>query len=503
MPVLELVVVGALLAGAAFLLRVAVHAGQTPGGVDTWYYLAYADAFRRRPSLEVRLPQYLLQDEVQSYPPLFPSLLALVPSRVLRRWSWAVSPAIDCLHLLLLFWLSWRVSASLALAALTAAVYALTPQLVSETRSLSGRSFGALLHTVAMVLAIRVAVLDEPWPSLPLALLAGAALFLSSASSSAGWGFATAVLSAAFADPRYLLVAGGSLLLAFVLTGGRYRRVVANYLHAVDYWRRHRRLFGAHPVLHSPVYGSPDAPRPAARPGLLGGGIGQELLRLLGENPFLLALAFAPTGVPPWGTRLYWWAVGLAGLSVVATVLPPLRAFGPGRTFAKAAVFPTAYTLAVGIGSPGHLATTPVGRATLAALAASALAIAFFWAYTRRRRTERTEAVPDDLREAVAALAGFPPGGLMVLPYMYADYACYNSARAVLWGGHSGDLAAFATIAPVLTVSLPELAARHGLRFLLLDREYVVPASVGLGEAAPVGHWGGFALYDLAPAGGR
>lgn len=503
MPVLELVAVGALLAGAAFLLRVAVHAGQTPGGVDTWYYLAYADAFRRRPSLEVRLPQYLLQDEVQSYPPLFPSLLALLPSRVLRRWSWAVSPAVDCLHLLLLFWLAHRITASLGLAALTGAVYALTPQLVSETRSLSGRSFGALLHTVAMVLTMRVAVLDEAWPSLPLALLAGAALFLSSASSSAGWGFATAVLAVAFADPRYLLVAGGSLALAFALTVGRYRRVVANYLHAVDYWRRHRRSFGAHPVRHSPVYGAPGAPRPAARPGFLGGGIGQELLRLFGENPFLLALALAPPGVPPWGDRLYWWAVGLAGLSVLATVLPPLRAFGPGRTFAKAAVFPTAYTLAVGIGSPSHLTTTAVGRATLAALAASSLAIAFFWAYTRRRRTERTESVPDDLRQAVAALSGLPPGGLMVLPYMYADYACYDSGRPILWGGHSGDLSAFATIAPVLTRPIPELAARHGVRYLLLDREYVAPADIGLGEAEPVGRWGAFALYDLAPAGGR
>ena len=60
---------GAVIALLAFGLRVIVHAGRTPGGVDTWYYLAYADAVRRRPSFDVRLPQYLLQDERQSYPP--------------------------------------------------------------------------------------------------------------------------------------------------------------------------------------------------------------------------------------------------------------------------------------------------------------------------------------------------------------------------------------------------------------------------------------------------
>src|SRR5882672_4483017 len=107
----------------AFALRVAVHAGRTPGGVDTWYYLAYADAFRRRPSLDVRLPQYLLQDERQSYPPLFPSLLALLPSQWLRRWFWMVAPAIDCLHLLLLYFVALRLTASLPVAAIAASAY--------------------------------------------------------------------------------------------------------------------------------------------------------------------------------------------------------------------------------------------------------------------------------------------------------------------------------------------------------------------------------------------
>src|SRR5256885_2528991 len=103
-------VLGLILAAVAFVLRVSVHVGRTPGGVDTWYYLAYADAFRRRPSLDVRLTRYLLQDQVQSYPPLFPSLLGLLPSRGLDRGYWAVAPAIDCLHLLLLYGVTFRLT---------------------------------------------------------------------------------------------------------------------------------------------------------------------------------------------------------------------------------------------------------------------------------------------------------------------------------------------------------------------------------------------------------
>ena len=65
MPPLAWWLVALPIVAFAFALRVGVHAGRPPGGVDTWYFLAYADAFRRRPGLDVRLPQYLLQDERQ------------------------------------------------------------------------------------------------------------------------------------------------------------------------------------------------------------------------------------------------------------------------------------------------------------------------------------------------------------------------------------------------------------------------------------------------------
>jgi peptidoglycan biosynthesis protein MviN/MurJ (putative lipid II flippase) len=86
----------------------------------------------------------------------------------------------------------------------------------------------------------------------------------------------------------------------------------------------------------------------------------------------------------PWGPRLYAWALALVALAVVATLLPLLRAFGPGRTYMRAAVFPTAYVLAFGIGTPQGL-LRPVGLATLESMALSLGAIGFFYAYTRSR----------------------------------------------------------------------------------------------------------------------
>ena len=213
--------IGAVVAGAALAVRLVVHAGRTPGGVDTWYYLAYARAVRRRPSLDVRLPQYLLQDEVQSYPPVFPSILALLPERWLDRWYWVLSPLVDCAHLLVLYVVTFRLTGSVVVAAIAAATYAFTPHLISEARSLSGRTFGALLHTLAILLLLKWTLSGTSDPAWAVAAaLAGALLFLSSAAMAAAYGFVCVSLTVALVDARYGLLACAALGLAFVLSGG-------------------------------------------------------------------------------------------------------------------------------------------------------------------------------------------------------------------------------------------------------------------------------------------
>src|SRR5437660_8160324 len=91
--------VGLGLVGLALYLRLRIFIGTRPGGVDTWYYLASAEAIRTQKRLPISLPQYLLHDEKESYPPVFPIFLALLPRDWLRSYFWLVSPIIDALHL--------------------------------------------------------------------------------------------------------------------------------------------------------------------------------------------------------------------------------------------------------------------------------------------------------------------------------------------------------------------------------------------------------------------
>ena len=95
--------VGLALVGLALYLRLRIFIGTRPGGVDTWYYLASAEAIRTQRRLPIALPQYLLQEPRESYPGVFPLFLALLPESWLRSNFWLVSPIIDAVHLLLLY----------------------------------------------------------------------------------------------------------------------------------------------------------------------------------------------------------------------------------------------------------------------------------------------------------------------------------------------------------------------------------------------------------------
>jgi hypothetical protein len=166
----------------------------------------------------------------------------------------------------------------------------------------------------------------------------------------------------------------------------------------------------------------------------------------------------------------------------------------------KAAVFPTAYTLAVGIGSVYGI-LLPLGLVTLACLLLSISGIAYFYRYMARRTTEQTASAPPGLVRAVEYLATLPGDGVLCLPTMYADYTCYNAGKKILWGGHCGDLTRFEALAPVISRPVPDLLREYDIHYVLLDQQYAQPADIGLSDVLdPLGAWDTFALYAVRPA---
>ena len=508
---LGLLVVGCAEVALALYLRLRIFIGSQPGGVDTWYYLASAKAIRTQKRLPISLPQYLLHDKTESYPPVFPLFLAALPQAWLRRYFWLVSPLIDTAHLLLLYVLSYRLTESVLAAGVAGLIYAVTPQLISETRNLNGRAFASLLATIAMLVLLR-SILPEPGVTARLfgssevglwvvAIVLIALLYNTHTSTTIALLVSTLTLTVVFGEPRFLLAGVLGLPVAILISGGYYVRVIANHLHAARFWRRNIAFTRAHQVADSPVLGTSNGTsRPAGRgQGLYRSGLRSTVwlcVRLIGENPFMIALLFVQPPGEEWGGHMYWWAAAVMAWAVATTLVRPLRIFGPGFHYMKASVFPSAYALAVIVNITEGLS---VGRAAvLVCLLASFAALAYFYRVMARRETEHTAHTPPDLAEAAAYLKSLPGRAVLVLPTMYADFVAYAADKAVVWGGHSGDLRKLEEFFPVIRKPLGYFFATYGVEYVLLDLAYTTPGEVHLEDnVEPLAAFGPIAVYGV------
>ncbi|MCA1646108.1 MAG: hypothetical protein LC797_11805 [Chloroflexi bacterium] len=395
--------VGMALVGLALYLRLRVFIGRQPGGVDTWYYLASAQALRSQRRIPISLPQYLFHDKAESYPLVFPLFLALLPDGWLRRNHWLVSPLIDAAHLLLLYLLAFRLTDSVLAAGIAGLIYAVTPQLVSETRNLNGRAFASLLQTLAMLALLR-SVIPSSGPTsvligdsdlLPtvVAVVLIALLYNTHTSTSIAFVVSTVTLTLVTGNPRFVALALGGLPLAIVLSGGYYVRVIRNHVYAAQFWMRNVRFTRAHQVDDSPILGRTERREPS---GLYAPSWRSRLalvVRVLGENPFILAMLVTPIPENVWALHMYWWAVAILIWSVLTTFGGPLRILGPGFHYMKASVFPSAYTLAVTVNMrEGGL--TGFDVMLLISFLGSFGALAYFFRIMDMRQTEQTAQTP-------------------------------------------------------------------------------------------------------------
>ena len=501
-------VVGLGLVGLALYLRLRIFIGKRPGGVDTWYYLASAEALRQQKRLPITLSQYLLHDPYESYPAVFPVFLALLPQAFLRNNFWLISPIIDCIHLLALYLLSFRLTDSVFAAGLAGLIYAVTPQLISETRNLNGRAFASLLLTVCMIVLLRSVIPSSSATSSFLgsgstalwivAIVLIAILYNTHTSTTIAFLVSVALLSVVSGDPRFVLAGVIGLPVAILISGGYYLRVLRNHLHAARFWIRNVHLTRAHQVHDSPILGSLTNGRSRSR-GLYRSDIRSRLAllaRLVGENPFILAMLVTPVPVSDWGFAMYWWAIAILGWSVLTTFGGPLRILGPGIHYMKASVFPSAYALAVTV-NVQEGAVSLVGLAVLCAMLASFAALAYFYRVMASRETEHTAQTPPDLVGAADYLRELPGKAVLVLPTMYADFVAYNAGKPVVWGGHSGDLKKFEEFFPVIRKPLNYFIHQYEVDYVLLDLAYTKPSELQADHALiPLRSFGCMAIYE-------
>ena len=466
--------VGLAICLGAFYLRVCLHLGREAGGVDTWYYLRYVREVQQSRRFPVTLPEYVLDIGEQWYPPVFPLVLSWFPLRWLERSRGFISPVVDVAQLALLYVFTLRNTDSASIAIIAGLIYAVMPTLVAENVNLNSRAFGSLMMTILMLAFFRWLQPDHPTHWLIVALLFGGLLLLTHKMSTQQYVFSLLMLSAVFRDWRYLALLGASIVLAFVMSGGFYWKVLKAHWDIVSFYWRHLDEVNAHQVLDSPIYGRPEqrSAKIVYQPGWRGAL--KVLARLLGENPFLLVMLIVIQSPGLARTQMYWWAASVLVFAFLTSFVGPLRSIGEGYKYLKLTAFPSAYAIAVSIG-PWNPHARLVWVALAASFAFAIAALGIFFRHHLSKRTEHTAVLDPRLKQVAAFLKAQPTGTVLCMPLMYCDYLIYASGQRVLWGVRSGGFKIIEPFYYVLRRPIEHFIDTYGVTYMVLDLNYCQP----------------------------
>jgi len=442
-------------------------------GVDHWYWKLYLETYWRDRRFPPELPQYLLEEH-QWYPPLFIMLVAKLPRIVFERYSYLIGVAVDVLRLGITMTVAAVVGKGNPLfVAMAGMVYATTPVNVSYNVQLNPRGLGGLfLDLQVLIVLVLVGPVGGPWWLWGVACLLGALVLLTHKMTSQLMFFLALLAALITGDLRIAGILPASMLVALMLSGGFYWKVLRAHWDIVIFWYENWPWLQAHPVRESPIYGEQDYLTPTRfyQPGLMG--VLRHARYFLVYNPWawflvlLFMLEKGSVGVLPFG--IYPWLAGTLLFGVLTLVLPWLRCIGAGYLYIYNSALPAALLWGALMASP-DLSLIAVCLAFVA-FAVSLSGVAIFY---RNVRASRTLTVDADFEDLIGWLSQSERGTVMCLPANWYDVVAYRTGQPVLYGGHGYGFKALKPIFPRLLLSLEEVGRRYGLRYLVTMEGYL------------------------------
>lgn len=465
-------------------------------GVDQWFWRAYIEKLRDTKIFPPLLPQFLL-DQAQWYPPLFPVVLARLPAAVFSQYGRYLAVLIDLLRLVVLVLATRWLSGSDTAAVFAGAAYAMTPLLVTYNMQLNPRGMAALFLDLCWLTAATLLLADgAAWLWSVALFLAGLVLLTHKMTTQLFW-FISLAGAAMTGRMELALLVPGSMVAAYVLSGGFYRKVLSAHADIASFWFRNWRWSGSNPILESPVYGEPGFESPTK---YYRSGWGPWLRRLqfvIGFNPWTPAVlliglvayvdGYVFSRIESW---VFVWLALCFAFALLTTLVPMLRCLGQGYLYGYNGSFPAALALGMtwsGLGNEAYWQAV----VALTVLACLAGLTAFF----RTLRNSRTMQVSPQLEAAIERLAALPKGVVMCFPQHWHEVVAYRAQQPVLYGGHGYGFRRFQCVFPRLLEPVGVLIARHEVKYLLTYEGYCNARFLADLPAADIECFGEYRLY--------
>jgi hypothetical protein len=489
---------GILIVIFAFSVRIGFVWPDRYRGCDAYYHLLCIEQLRKRRRVPVVLPpHYLLENQEQWYPPGLAVFLSLLPEKMVKKYYWAISPAIDCLIVVLLYVLVYLKTGNLWLSALAGFLYAITPGVISETVSLTPRHLGSLFLAITM-LGLFEAINSSNLYWLGASLIFGFMLLMTHKMSSQLLYFTLPVMSLVFWHPAYVLGVLSIIAVTFILSGGFFVKVLRGHYDILSFWSRHWRDLGAHQIYTSPVYGRQNRTDDRLRFHQSGIRDIYRKTRMLGSNAFILLLVFPLLFYPQlslFDKQMLWWVILTYFLAGASLFIPQLRFLGDGPKYIKMAALPISY-LAVTSLRYGWGVDLYIYLLLGISVALSAMAVSR--GYRQEwRQAGRDASLFTKLTETLGFLKGVGRSTVICIPNSLSDMVAYYCRNRVVWGTHNYPFCKAEPFMPVWLKPLEYFVAEYGVTHILIDTSYVLPKDLSLSVDSKVFAAGCYELYEI------
>ena len=463
-----LVLVAGLLAFAYALRAIPLWLSPQGVGVDHWYWKTYIETYRRNRRFPPELPQYIL-DEAQWYPPLFPLIMARLPSALFDAWTHQLAIVIDLGRMALLLGLAyWQSDGTFVVVAIAGLVYATTPIQVSYNVQLNPRGLAALMLD-GLLMALLWSMYGGPWWAWACVVALGGLIVLTHKMTTQVFWFVMLATALIYRRWEIAAIVPASMAAAMLLSRGFYYKVLRAHWDIVRFWAKHWRWLGADPVRESPIYGEPGYERPEKlhKRGLRG--FLWHCFILSGFNPaawiaclLVYERVFLRLSVLIYPTPFLIWLLLPCLFACLTTFVPVLKCLGAGYLYVYNTSVMASLILALTFQytRAPQLSTPFVALAVLLNLVGLAV---YLRQFLRNKRTR----VDENLDGIIEELGRCPRGVVMCLPTNWSEVIAYKTGHPVLWGAHGYGFTRMEPTWPRLLIPIGEVVSRYAVRYLV------------------------------------
>ena len=471
-------------------------------GVDTWRNLSIADYIRDHKRLPDFLPKYMIRGPYD-YPPFICILLALFPKKFIEDYQGFISPFIDSIHNFFVFIVSYLLTAGdIRISILVQLIHILTPSVVMENSSLTARGLGSFMFSLSFLSIIFYSVYNS-FPLLIAAIFFTVILLFTQKMAVQTLFFLCIFFSLIEFNILYIGIFLISVLLAIIVSGGFYLRVLKGQLAVLKYFRIIINDRYAHQVRgNTPVLQSRDFVSK------VNSMIGRyPILALVSANPFMFiafiigivslfnpGLGFGTVpdlrsearriGTVPlflFTNKFILWIMTLYILGLATAQIKPLQFLGEGVKYLTYGVFPAAFIISLSVFSCSNNLFSLFVILTMAGCLLQILIL------------QNNAIIKDSMRTVTPGLRNIMnylqntqgEVRLATMPFSLSDTVAYFTKCNILSSdsgyvlGNSKD---YLDYYPVIKKPLDEIFEKYKINYLLINENYVKVEELPLRE---------------------